>query len=85
MCGFSYIPFFLNEKVQYYTIFFLNLVTGREISVLIENKFVNRKLEKRGVVRAKSACEIYIYNTVSVYLYEYVVESLLGFNTTGMK
>jgi hypothetical protein len=39
MCGSSYINFFLNGKVQYYTIFFLNLVTGREISVLIEKSF----------------------------------------------
>jgi hypothetical protein len=27
----------------------------------IENKFVNRKLEKRGVVRATSACGLVIY------------------------
>jgi hypothetical protein len=42
MCGSSYIHFFLNGKVQYYTILFLSLVTGREIVtliVLIEKSF----------------------------------------------
>ena len=79
------------NKVKYNNYFiisslFLILTCSCQYSYnLIENKFVNRKLDKRGVVRATSACEIYIYNTVSVYLYEYVVESLLGFNTTGMK
>ena len=42
MCGSSYIILFLNGKVQYYKIVFLNLVTGREIVtliVLIEKSF----------------------------------------------
>jgi hypothetical protein len=43
-------PFFLIFCLQIYL---------RKYFFSIENKFVNRKLEKKGVVRATSACGMY--------------------------